>query len=77
VLLVDHIPIQTDEGYVVLEVGGIIVGVHLLSLNAILLMVQTLLLASHIPFAQANLHVGVGGAEREISISYTQITRDL
>jgi len=72
VLFIDHVPIQTDQRYVVLKVGGIVVGVHLLPLNAILLVVQPLLLATHIPFAQANLHVGVGGAEREISISYTQ-----
>lgn len=62
VLLVDHVAVQSYERHIVLEIGGIVVWMHLLALDAVLLVIEPLLLATHVPLAQADLHVGVGGA---------------
>ena len=65
VIHLEHdVPLESDQGHVVPEVGGAVGGVHVLGLQPEVLVRQPLRLLPHIPLAQPDLHPVDLGAER-------------
>ncbi len=73
VLLVDNVTAQSKEGDVVLEVGRVVVGMHLFAFDVVILVRERLVEIPSVPFAQADPDARCRSANRKFqSFRYSE-----
>ena len=72
VLLVDDVTAQSKEGDVVLEVGRVVVGMHLFTFDVVILVRKRLVEIPSVPFAQTDPDARCRSANRKFQVFVTR-----